>query len=265
MTQLTNKTVLITGASGGFGQQFVRQLLAKNNRLIVTDINETTLCEVTQRILAEVGQGEIIATIPSDLSTPAGAEALFSAVTEPIDVLINNAGVALLGQHAEVPHPEWERMMQINLLAPMRLCALFSKQMIARRSGHIVNISSLAGWTSDVGLSAYSASKFGLRGFSEALSLELAPHNVQISAVYPFYSKTAIIDSPRYGSLAAREVTEADRARMTEPADVIRATIAAIEQNKVHIFPDRIGRIIYRLKRYAPKLFAILHKRYSMR
>ncbi len=262
MTQLTNKTILITGAAGGFGQQFVRQLLTKNCRLILTDLDETIVQAVAQRIYLEVGQGEIVATIASDLSTPAGADALFATVSEPVDVLINNAGLALLGRHDEVPQAAWERMMQVNLLTPMRLTALFTRQMIARQSGHIVNISSMAGWTSDIGLSAYSATKFGLRGFSEALASELAPHNVQVSAVYPFYSKTAIIDSPRYGSLAGREVTDADRARMTDPADVIRKTLTAVEKDRLHVFPDKIGRTIYLVKRYAPKLFDIAQKRY---
>jgi short-subunit dehydrogenase len=264
MTQLANKTILITGAAGGFGRQFMRQLLALNCRLIVTDLNAVTLQEITQRIHAEVGRGEIVAAIGSDLSSADGANALFAAVQEPVDVLINNAGLAVVGRHDEVPQTAWERLLQVNLLAPMRLCALFTPQMIARQSGHIVNIASLAAWTPDVGLSAYSASKFGLRGFSEALATELTPHHVEVSAVYPFYSNTAIIDSPRYGSIGAMNSAETvDRSSLTDPADVVRATLAAVESNTRHIFPDKTARTIYRLKRYTPILFAFLQKRFS--
>jgi len=115
-----------------------------------------------------------------------------------------------------------------------------------------------------VGLSAYSASKFGLRGFSEAQADELGKYGIQVSAVYPYYSRTPIIDSPQYGTFAQENsAKEVDRQGMTEPADVVAEVIAGVEQNKVHIFPDKTARLIYRLKRYAPKLLELLRKRYS--
>ena len=263
MTNLANKTVLLTGANGGFGQQFVRQLLAKNCRLILTDLDAESLAQKAQSIQDEVGSGKIIACFASDLSTRNGTDALWQSVRAlnmSVDVLINNAGIGVLGRHDEVPQDKWERLMQINLLAPMRLCALATPAMIAQRSGHIVNICSLAAWVAAEGMSAYDASKFGLRGFSEALSDELAEHNVRVSAVHPFFSRTPIIDSPQYGSLA-RSSDAVDRKNMTDPADVIREAIAAIEADRLHIFPDRIGRIAHRLKRHTPRLLTAVQKR----
>jgi len=265
MTKLTNQTILITGSTGGFGQEFTRQLFAKGNRLILTDLDEAKLQQ--QATEFGNGSGQIVATLTGDLSTAEGANQLFEqvgALNEPIDVLINNAGIGLMGRHDEVPTEAWERLMEVNLIAPMRLCALFTPQMIQRGSGHIINIASLAAWTPDVGLSAYSASKFGLRGFSEALADELEKQGVKVSAVYPFYSNTPIIESPRYGTLAeGNSADEVDRSRMTEPADVVAEVIAGVEKDVIHIFPDKTARLLSRLKRYAPGLLNMLRKKYS--
>ena len=83
--------------------------------------------------------------------------------------------------------------MQVDLLSPMRLSELFLPQMIERQSGHIVNISSIAGWFGAKGISSYCAAKFGLRGFSEALQADVEEHGIRVSAVYPWFSRTAIL------------------------------------------------------------------------
>ena len=264
MTILTNKTILITGAAGGFGQEFARQLHQKGNQLILTDLNEDHLEEQAGTLAAGQGSGRVTGIVAGDLSTADGADALFervSALDGPVDVLINNAGIGMLGRHDEVPTAAWERLMQINLLAPMRLSALFAPQMIARGSGHIVNISSIAGWTAEVGLSAYSASKFGLRGFSESLAEELGGYGIRVSAVYPFFSRTPILNSPRFGTLGEMNPMEETEIRgITEPADVVAESIQGIERDALHIFPDRTARVAHRLKRYAPGLLKRLQQ-----
>jgi short-subunit dehydrogenase len=205
MTQLNEAVVLITGAAGGFGQELTRQLLAANSHLILTDRDAAGLQANVTRIQQEVPTGKVLACLAADLSSREGCETLYReaiALGVTIDIVINNAGMGLFGRMDEVPSEHWERLMQINLLAPMRLSALFAADMIARRRGHIVNISSLAGWVATAGLTHYATSKFGLRGFSEGLHQEVKPYNVQVTAVYPFFSRTPILQSPRYGTLA---------------------------------------------------------------
>lgn len=143
--------------------------------------------------------------------------------------------------------------MQINLLTPMRLSALFVADMIARRQGHIVNLSSLAGWSAAAGLTHYAASKFGLRGFSEGLFNEVKRYNVYVTAVYPFFSRTPILQAERFGTLAQEFQGLPDR-WITDPEKVIRATIQGIVRNQLHVFPDPIAQILHRLKRYSPEL-----------
>ncbi len=267
MTQLTNAVVLVTGAAGGFGEQLIRQLLALDSRLILADLDAARVRAVAERARRETPRGEVMACLAADLSDPAGATLLFEqaqALGDPVDVLINNAGLALFGRADEAPDDARERLMQVNLLAPMRLTALFAPPMIARRAGHIVNISSIFGWTSFPGLSAYSASKFGLRGFSEGLWRDLAPHNVHVTTVYPYWNRTAILKSPRYGTLATQygEIPASDTG---DPAATMAAAIRGVQQNQRHVFPDRMSRVMHLLKRYAPPVLEAFQRNFERR
>jgi short-subunit dehydrogenase len=265
MTPLNQSVVLLTGAAGGFGQELTRQLLEAGSRLILTDLHEAALQEQVATIQSTVTTGEVLACLEVDLSDRAGCEALYQQVRSlgfPIDILINNAGIGVFGRNDEVPPEKWERLMQINLLAPMRLSALFVSDMIARRQGHIVNISSLAGWSGAAGMSHYAASKFGLRGFSEALFNETKDYNVKVTAVYPFFSRTPILQAERFGALA-NGFGELPAHIVTNPADVMRETLQGIVNNQLHVFPDRTGKILHRLKRYSPQLLDWIYDRFS--
>ena len=257
MTDLNQAVVVLTGAAGGFGKELTRQLLQAGSRLILTDIDHSVLDDRASQIKSEITTGEIIACIESDLSNREGCETLYhqvKALNIPIDILINNAGIGLFGRMDEVPTDKWERLMQVNLLAPMRLSSLFVADMIERNQGHIVNISSLAGWVAPAGMAHYSTSKFGLRGFSEGLFNEVKPYNVKVTVVYPFFSRTPILQSERYGTLA--KGTEGfPESRATDPAQVMEKTIKAIVRNQLHVFPDAMANRIHILKQYFPRLF----------
>jgi short-subunit dehydrogenase len=260
MTQLSNAVILITGANGGFGQEFTRQLLQIGSRLILTDIDEEKLSSQANTIKQEITTGEIIACLGEDLSNVQGCNNLYQrvkALNVRVDILVNNAGISLFGRIDEVPVDEWEKLMQVNLLAPMRLTTLFIKDMIDRQQGHIVNISSLAGWVATAGMAHYDTSKFGLRGFSEALYQEVKPYNLKVTAVYPFFSRTPIIKSKGYGTLAENYDGFPENLA-TNPQDIIHYTIKGIFKNKLSVFPDKQALIIHLLKRYFPQLLNLL-------
>ncbi len=259
MTELSKAVVLITGADGGFGRQMTRQFLEAGSRLILSDLNENRLARLQADVVS--GSGEILAAIPADLSQTDDCQHLYDEVlkTKTIpDVIVNNAGVGLSGRLDHVPRDRWEQLMQINLLAPMRLCYLFLPHLIERRSGHVVNISSIAGWLATKGMTSYCAAKFGLRGFSEALAGDLEEFDVRVSAVYPFFSRTPILDSDQFGYESRREVP-LDMA--TDPADVVAAIIKGIRANRLHIFPDRTAKKIHYIPRLIPWIVPILVKR----
>lgn len=256
MTELNNATIILTGASGGFGQQFARQLLKAGSHLILTDLDAQRLEEQVATIQTEIKTGKVIACWGIDLSDEKGGQTLYDRAQElntPIDILINNAGIAIYGRMDEVPPKKWETLMQINLLTPMRLSSLFMADMIARKQGHIVNISSLAGHIAPAGLTHYAASKFGLRGFTEGLFNEVKCHNIQVTGIYPFFSRTPLLQAERYGTLA-QETTGISDEMATDPEKVVANMIQGIRKNQLHVFPDRRARVFSQLKQYVPGL-----------
>ncbi|MEM7119078.1 MAG: SDR family NAD(P)-dependent oxidoreductase [Chloroflexota bacterium] len=260
MTTLSQATILITGANGGFGQQMIRQFLAANGRLILTDVDGEALEKTAVSIQQATPSGEILGYFPVDLTSRAGCEKLFHQVESldaPIDMLVNNAGIAHSGPFHEVPPEAWDKLLQLNLHAPMHLTRLFLPGLLARQRGHIVNIASIAGWTGPASLAAYSASKFGLRGFSESLMEETRGTGVEITAVYPFFSRTPILDSPTYGNDRDRDLPDN---LVTDPADIVRAILNAVENNQQHLFPDKMAKRIQFFKRFAPKLLNRLNR-----
>lgn len=256
MTELNNAVVLLTGATGGFGQELTQLLLAAGSRVIRTDIDAALLDQQASQLQQQSYSGELLPSVIANLGTLEGCDALYQHVqslNHPVDILINNAGIATYGRMDETPAHRWELMMQINLLAPMRLSTLIVEGMIARRHGHIVNISSVAGWIATPGLTAYSASKFGLRGFSEGLLNEVKAFNVKVTTVYPFFSRTPILNSDSFGSLAQGR-TDLPHWLTTDPHKIMQATIQGILHNKAEVLPDLQAQVLTRLKRYVPSL-----------
>jgi short-subunit dehydrogenase len=259
MTDLNQAVVLITGAAGGFGRQMTRQFLEAGSRLILTDVDEQRL----DALQAESGAAPArwLASIVADLSVEGGCQLLFDEVMKTgalPDVIINNAGVGVGGRFDHVPRDRWEQLMQINLLAPMRLCQFFLPHLIERKSGHIVNISSIAGWIGTKGLTSYCAAKHGLRGFSEALAGDLEEFDVRVTTVYPFFSRTPILDSDQFGYEKRREVPEE---LVTDPADVVAAIIEGVRANRKQVFPDRAAKQIHYMTRFIPWIVPVLNRR----
>jgi short-subunit dehydrogenase len=256
MTSPANATVLITGAGGGFGRHMVRQFRASGAKLILTDFSDRAL----RGVIADAGD-DLVASLAADLATAEGCAAV-AGVCEPRavlpDILVNNAGIAIAGRLVDVPRERWESLMQLNLLAPMRLCSLLLPAMIERGSGHIVNMSSIAGWVGSPWLSSYSASKFGLRGFGESLAHDLAGTGVHVTNVYPCFSRTPILESPQYGFEQPRGVPVH---LLSEPSDVVARIIDGVRRNRLHVFPDKYARRIHYITRFAPWLLPLLNRR----
>ena len=263
MTDLNDAVVLVTGATGGFGRQMTRQFLEAGSRLLLTDVDATALDSLTAECQTETGQ--ILGGVAADLVDDAGCRRLFDGIQAlgfSPDILINNAGIGVGGRFDHVPSDRWEQVVQINLLAPMRICYLFLPQMIERGSGHIVNISSLAGWIGTSGISSYCATKFGLRGFSDAIASDYGDNGIRVSTVYPFFSRTPILDSEQFGFETRREVPDD---MVTDPADVVAEIIAGVKKNRRDIFPDKMSRRIHYLKRFMPWCIPLIDRRMQER
>ena len=261
---LRGAVVLITGAGGGLGQSMVRQFLAAGSQLILADRDAQELQATTTAVLSKTNlthaPDAILGYLAADLATAEGAQSLYDAampLAPSIDILVNNAGIGMSGSFAEIPQDRWELLMQINLLAPMRLTSLFLPAMIARHSGHIVNISSVAGLVGSPQLVPYSAAKFGLRGFSEALAGDVKRHGIAVTALYPFFARTPILQSPHYGTTPQTKLP--DRI-LYDPDFVIQKLLRGIQRGKLHVYPGMIPREVDLLRRFAPGLLPMLFR-----
>ncbi|MBI2890451.1 MAG: SDR family NAD(P)-dependent oxidoreductase [Nitrospirae bacterium] len=244
MNYFSDKIILITGANGGLGTELVRQLHVTRAKLILTDIASAPASNSSRTT----------AYIPADIRTRAGCEALAKAVRKVsriVDILINNAGLATAGDFVDVPDDEWEAQIEVNLLAAMRLTRLLLPGMIERRSGHIVNISSLGGHVALPKTTTYATSKWGLRGFGMALHGELAGHNIKVSNAYPSFTRTAILDAPRFGYEQKRELPAF---MVSEPSAVASKILRGVARGQLHIFPSADARLVALLVRLFPGL-----------
>jgi short-subunit dehydrogenase len=216
---LDGRTVLLTGATGGIGHAIARTLRARGASLVLTGRR----ADVLEPLAAETG-GRAIAC---DLSDPAAVDRLGEECAA-VDVLVANAGLPASGAVTSFSVEELDRALAVNLRAPMVLARRLAEPMTGRGSGHIVFISSLAGKSTTAGGAVYSATKFGLRGFSLGLREDLASHGVGVSCVFPGFIREAgmFADS---GARLPRWV----RTKTTD--QVAAAVVRAIERDRPEI------------------------------
>ncbi len=250
MSFLRDRIVLITGATGGLGKEMVKQFLAEGSKLILTDLNQAALTELEDKT---GNKNQILFSFVSDLSTAEGCKNVYDTIKAKnieIDILVNNAGIASIGPFLTTPEVEWERQYAVNLLAPIRLTKLFLTDMSKRNSGHLVNIASVASFVSSPGLATYSSTKHGLRAFGEALSEELTATKIRVTNLYPFFTKTPMMQSPQYGFKDKKEIPEF---LMSTPQDVIRELIYGIKRDELHVIPGVMAKTTEFLNRIAPQ------------
>ncbi len=176
------KTILITGVSSGLGRAIAEATLAAGHRVI-----GTVRQEPARQTFEQLAPGRAFARLLDVTDTAAIAPLVRSLEAEhgPIDVLVNNAGYGHQGVVEELTLDELRRQLEVNLFAPAALIRAVLPAMRARRTGHIVNISSMGGTVAFAGLGAYNASKFALTGLGDALSQEVAPFGIRVTTVQP--------------------------------------------------------------------------------
>jgi short-subunit dehydrogenase len=217
--EISGSTVLLTGATGGLGQAIARALERKGAQLVLTgrrmDVLEPLAKELDARALAV------------DLSRREEVDRLVAEAGE-VDILVANAGLSAAGAVQDFSMEQVDRVLEVNLRAPIALAHALLPQMLQRDRGHILFMSSLAGKAATAGQAIYNATKFGLRGFALALRADLHGTGVGVSAVFPGFIREA-------GMFAEAGVKLPPGVGTRSPEDVAQATVAAIERNRAEV------------------------------
>jgi short-subunit dehydrogenase len=216
---------VLTGAASGMGEQMAYQLAERGTHVLLVDRDEARLDAVARTIRSRHPDLQVLTEI-TDLAEHTAVTALIERILTrwpQIDLLINNAGVALGGDFATLSAEEFDWVQDINFRAPVALCRGLLPALQHTPGAHIVNISSLFGLIGSPGHSAYCASKFALRGFSEVLRHELAAQGIGVTSVHPGGIRTRIAETARVPASATAEEAEAGKAAfnkvLTYPAD----------------------------------------------
>jgi NADP-dependent 3-hydroxy acid dehydrogenase YdfG len=244
---LDGKVAIITGASAGIGKASASALAAAGAQVAIAARRGDRLNEVAQEISASGGKA---LPIIADITDEAQAHAVISKTQSTwgrIDIVVNNAGIAFVGAIDGANTDDWRRMIDVNLLGLLYITHAALPILKAQGSGHIVNISSVAGRTARSGVGVYNLTKWGVNGFSEALRQEVYTHNIRVTIVEPGMVNTEINDY--IADPAARQRSQERRQSITplESEDIAAAVVYAVTQpprvnvNEILIRPTTQG------------------------
>ena len=269
---LRGRTVLVTGSASGIGRESALAFARRGADLVLCDLNAKGLEETAEAIRA-LRQGTAttdVVDVSSADQMARFAEAVHARVPA-VDILMNNAGVAIGGAFLDTSLADWNWILGINVLGVVHGCHYFVPAMVKRGAGgHVVNVASAAGYVSNGGLSAYSTTKFGVVGLSEALRQELAPHGIGVTCICPGIIDTPITTVARLVGAAAtdevrKRMVESYRGRGYGPAKVALGVLHAVERNRAvaPITPE--AWVMYYAKRFVPGLWERVNAALSRR
>jgi 3-dehydrosphinganine reductase len=238
------KTVVITGGSSGIGLSLAEQLAGLSARVVLVARRPALLEEARAKILARHASASV-KTVPLDISDEEATQRAMSdlADSEPIDVLVNNAGVVLPGRFLDLPMKEFRQMMDVNYFGMVHMCKAVLPRMTARSTGHVVNVSSLAGVMGIYGYTAYAASKFAVVGFSQALRGEMWPHGVRVSVCLPPDTDTPQLAFENQHKPAETKAI-AGTVKTLSPEAVATAMVQGMARGQFEIYPDLASRMV---------------------
>ncbi len=192
MFNLSGQKSLVTGASGGIGGAIARALHAQGATVVLNGRN----AEALNKLAAELK--DRCHVLPGELNTAEAAEALIKAAEEvmgQIDILVNNAGLTKDGLFMRMKDEDWQIVQDVNLTAPFRLTRSAIRGMMKRRSGRVINITSIVGVTGNPGQANYCAAKAGMIGMTKSMALEVANRGITLNCIAPGFIATPMTDA----------------------------------------------------------------------
>jgi 3-oxoacyl-[acyl-carrier protein] reductase len=191
MFQLSGKTALITGASGGIGSAIAKNLSQQGAHVVLHGTRAGRLEELASEIGSNVS---VVTANLSDRDAVGGLVAEAAKATGAIDILVNNAGITRDNLFMRMKDEEWDDVLEVNLTSSMLLCRSAIRAMMKARWGRIISISSIVGVTGNPGQTNYAASKAGMIGFSKSLAAEVASRGITVNIVAPGFIETPMTD-----------------------------------------------------------------------
>src|SRR6201996_8147067 len=232
MFDLSGRTALVTGASGGIGGAIARALHTQGATVVLSG----TRADALEAVRAELGERAFIA--PANLSDSASVEALPKAAEEAagagIDILVNNAGITKDNLFMRMKDEEWDAVLAVNLTAAFRLSRAVLRGMMKKRWGRIIQITSVVGTTGNAGQGNYAAAKAGLVAMSKSMAAEVASRNITVNAVAPGFIRTAMTDvltDPQKELIASR----IPAARMGNPEEIAAAVVYLASEEAAYV------------------------------
>ncbi|MBJ7410989.1 MAG: 3-oxoacyl-[acyl-carrier-protein] reductase [Phenylobacterium sp.] len=193
MFELTGKTALVTGATGGIGIEIATTLHAQGAHVVLSGTREPVLQDLAARL------GERASVAAANLADSAAVDGLIEAAEaaagRPLDILVANAGITKDGLLMRMKDEDWETVLKVNLESYFRLSRAAMRGMMKRRFGRIIGITSVVGVTGNPGQANYAASKAGMIGFSKALAQEVATRGITVNCVAPGFIASPMTDS----------------------------------------------------------------------
>lgn len=253
MRQIRGKTALVTGAASGIGRAIALRLADEGARLYLLDVNPVALSAV---ITEAKRRGVDALGRHCDVSQPAQVTAAVAHLLDQwggVDILVNNAGITYYGRTIKMSADHWDRLLAINLHAPIQLVRELLPTLLSRDESHIVNVASICGLVGLGRVVAYSTSKFALVGLSESLRAEFGRQGLGVTALCPGFVDTNLFDAaPRGEDL--QENKRPPRWLLTTPETIANRAIRAIYRNQGLVVVQPYARLTYLVKRFAPGL-----------
>lgn len=248
-----NKVVLITGAGAGLGEAMARRFAADGWQVVVADLDLAR----ADAVAADLGPQAL--ALAMNVVEEADWERVRQAVVERfghLDVLINNAGVAVGGTLEETSIEDWRWVMDIDLMGVVIGCKTFAPLMRARGQGHIINVASFAGFAAAPGINAYGTAKAAVIAMSEMLRAELKGAGVEVSALCPAFVKTRLTETMRapddsYGKRVERWMANSG----VSAEDVAEVVLKAVARPRFMLLTHGNTRWSWRLKRWLPETY----------
>jgi len=227
MKRLQDRVVLVTGGSRGIGRAISLRLAEEGAKVAIADILESDAAQVVAEITKNGGQAMSIMTDVANLDQVRNCVQKITEAWGQVDVLVNNAGWDKLEPFVESKPETWDKVIAINLKGPINFCHAVIPQMITRKAGKIISISSDAGRVGSTGEAVYSACKAGIIGFTKTLARELARAKINVNVVCPGPTETPLLKGITGGESGAKVIDAMTRAvpfrRLGQPEEIAAA------------------------------------------